>query len=79
MNIVHVLVVFEDQFSGAKETKIITTSEPLFNKMKDGIGSTFSHFDKKAQIRYDYKVIEVRQAVPDDYKDGECFINEPNK
>lgn len=67
MDIIHVLTVLEDQFSGAKMRKITTASEPTFKKMVAGIGTTFSHFDKAAQIRFDYKVIEVRQAVPEDY------------
>lgn len=66
MDFIHIKAVFEDQFSGAKVTKIITRSKETFNKMVEGVGSTFSHFDKATQIRYDMKVISVEQAVQDD-------------
>lgn len=75
MKIFHVLMVFEDQFSFAKERKITTVSEETFEKMKKGVGTTFRHFDKKAQIAYNYKVLEVRQATPQDYHD----IDHPDK
>lgn len=67
MDIVHIKVVLEDQFSGARTTKIVTRSKEIFDKMVADIGSTFSQFDKAAQIRYDWKVIDVKQAVPEDY------------
>lgn len=68
MDIIHTLVEMEDQFSGATQTKIITTSLDKFNKMVSGIGSTVSHFDKVAQIRFNWKITNVRQAIADDYK-----------
>ncbi len=67
-DIVHIFVKFEDQFSGAKDTKIVTKSAATFEAMKRGIGSTFNQFDKKAGINYTWKVIEVRQAEQADYK-----------
>lgn len=67
MDIIHTLTVLQDQFSGATTRKITTVSQATFDKMVAGIGSTFSHFDKVAQIRSDYKVIEVRQAIQSDY------------
>jgi hypothetical protein len=68
MKIIHVLTVFEDQFSGAKSQVICTRSEDTFEKMKAGIGTVFNRFDKKAQINETLKVIEVRQAKSEDYK-----------
>lgn len=68
MNIIHTFVKFEDTFSGCIDTRITTVSQLTFDKMKDGIGSTFRKFDKAAQIAYNWKVIEVRQAIQSDYK-----------
>ncbi len=68
MDIIHTLTVLEDQFSGAITRKITTQSKLTFDKMVEGIGTTFSHFDKVSQIRSDYKVVDVRQAQPEDYK-----------
>lgn len=70
MDMVHTYTVLEDQFSGAKTIKIVTVSDDTFNKMVKGIGSTFSQFDKVAAIRYNWKVIEVRQATQQDYKNN---------
>ena len=67
-DLIHAFVKFEDQFSGAKETKIVTTSGQKFETMKRGIGTVFNQFDKKAGINYTWKVIEVRQATQQDYK-----------
>jgi len=67
-DIIHVFCKFEDQFSGAKDTKIVTKSAQTFEAMKRGIGSIFNQFDKKQGINYTWKVIEVRQATPEDYK-----------
>lgn len=63
--IVHVKVVFEDQFSFAKKTSIVTRSIETFEKMKAGIGSTFQKVEN--HIRFDWKVISVEQAKPEDY------------
>lgn len=68
MDIVHVLCILEDQFSGAKVKKITTNSKDTFDKMVAGIGTTFTYFNNNSQIRSDYKVIEVRQATPEDYE-----------
>ena len=67
MNIIHALVSLEDTFSGCKTQKITTVSEITFNKMKQGIGTTFKQFDKKTQISYTWQVLDVRQALPSDY------------
>jgi hypothetical protein len=67
MNIIHTLVLFQDTFSGATEKKIVSVSQEKFNKMAQGIGSTFDRFDKVAAIHYNFKVIEVRQAKNEDY------------
>ncbi len=67
-DIIHIFVKFEDQFSGAKDTKIVTKSAQTFEAMKRGIGTVFNQFDKKAGINYTWKVIEVRQATQQDYK-----------
>lgn len=64
-DIVHTKVVFEDQFSFAKETRIVTVSRPTFEKMKAGVGSTFSKLIN--HIRFDFKVMSVEQATPEDY------------
>jgi hypothetical protein len=66
MDIVHIKVVFEDQFSGAKNTKIVTRSAPTFEKMKAGIGSVLERFENN--IRWQWKVISVEQAKPEDYE-----------
>lgn len=68
MDLIHVYTKFEDQFSECKEVKITTQTAAKFEQMKAGIGTTFNHFDKKAQINYTWKVIEVRQAEQTDYK-----------
>lgn len=62
MDIVHAIVTLEDQFSGCKATKTQTVSAYTFEKMKAGIGTVFSQFDKRAQIRYTWKVVEVKQV-----------------
>ena len=67
-DIIHVFCKFEDQFSGAKNTKIVTKSALTFEQMKKGIGTIFNQFDKSAGINYTWKVIEVRQATQEDYK-----------
>ena len=62
MDIVHVKTTFVDLFSGSKTVKVTTVSKPTFDKMKAGRGTTFSHFDKAQQIRYNFKVENVEQA-----------------
>jgi hypothetical protein len=64
---IHTYVKVQDQFSFAFDSKIITVSEETFAKMLKGIGDTFNSFDKKAQIRSTWKVLEVRQATEQDY------------
>lgn len=64
-DIVHAKVVFEDQFSFAKETRITTVSSQTFEKMKAGIGSTFEKIEN--HVRFNWKVISVEQAKPEDY------------
>lgn len=64
---IHVFVKFEDQFSFAYVTRIVTRSASTFEKMKKGIGTIVPYFDKKQHIRLALKVLEVRQATPDDY------------
>ncbi len=70
MNIIHAYTLLEDQFSGAKESRIVTVSQVTFDKMVNGIGTTFSQFDKVQAIRYNWKVIEVRQALNSDYQNN---------
>lgn len=70
MNIIHAYTLFEDQFSGAKESRIVTVSQVTFDKMIKGIGTTFSQFDKVQSIRYNWKVLEVRQALNSDYQNN---------
>lgn len=65
---IHTYVKLQDLFSGAYLEKVITVSREKHNKMVASVGSTFRHFDKAAQIAYDWKVIEVRQATQSDYK-----------
>jgi hypothetical protein len=79
MKIVHTYVKFQDQFSFAYSAKIVTVSEEKHNKMVEGIGTTFSHFDKVNHIREDLKVITVRRATESDYKETNTpvFYNEP--
>ena len=67
-DIIHIFVKFQDQFSGANDTKIVTRSAATFEAMKRGIGTTFNKFDKNEGINYTWKVIEVRQAEQTDYK-----------
>jgi len=67
MNIIHVLVKFEDTFTFCKTQRIVTVSEPTFEQMKRGIGSITKQFDQKTQIAYTWQVKEVRQALPSDY------------
>lgn len=71
MDVVHVKVVFEDQFSGAKRTTIVTRSKPTFEKMKAGIGSIVRRFEN--HINWEWKVISVSQAQPEDYKNYQFF------
>ena len=60
MDIVHVKVTFEDTFSGATTTKVVTRSKETFEKMKKEIGSIVSVFENG--IHWDWKVIKVEQA-----------------
>ena len=65
MDIIHVEVVFEDQFSGAKEKKVVTTrSRDTFEKMKAGVGTCFSRLEN--HVRMDLKVISVKQVTDPD-------------
>lgn len=76
---IHAFIKFEDAFSGCIVCKIITASEDTFQKMLNGIGSSFSHFDKVAAIRSEWVVKEVRQATEADYKtcNVQMFTNQP--
>jgi hypothetical protein len=62
MDIVHTVITLQDQFSGCTERLERTVSAPTFDKMKAGIGTIFAQFDKAKQIRYTWKVIDVKQA-----------------
>lgn len=68
MKIIHTYIKFVDLFSGAEKTNIKTFSEPTFKKAKKQVGKTKRVFDKVSQISFDWKLVEVRQAVPSDYK-----------
>lgn len=64
MNIIHVYVKFEDLFSFAITEKIVTVSEDSYDKMVEGIGSTFSRKTNNPACPTEHlKVKEVRQAT----------------
>ena len=63
MDIKHIKIVFVDTFSGAKEIKHTTVSEYTFNRMKtQDIGKIIPYFDKKQQIKFNYKITEILPA-----------------
>jgi hypothetical protein len=63
MDIIHVKLVFKDQFSGCTDTKYRTVSVATFEKMKRSIGNTFTTFDQAQAIRYHWKVLQVEQTT----------------
>lgn len=64
---IHAYIELQDTFSFAYVRKIVTVSQQTFDKQVAGIGATFGHFDKKQQIRSNYKVLIVRKATEQDY------------
>ena len=68
MKIVHTFTKFKDQCSSATKTTINSVSEETFARMQKGIGTIVVQFDKKQGIHWDWEVIEVRQAMQEDYK-----------
>lgn len=61
MDIVHTKITFEDQFSFSKTVRETTVSKPTFDKMQADIGKIVPIFDKKQQINYTFKIINVEQ------------------
>lgn len=68
MDIVHVFVKLQDTFSFAYKSVVVTKTEADYRKMQAAIGTTFTRFDKRAQVSSNYEVLEVRQATQDEYK-----------
>lgn len=61
MDIIHIKITFEDQFSFSKEIKTTTVSEPTFKKILNDIGKLVPVFNKKEQINYTMKIINIEQ------------------
>lgn len=68
MKIIHTYIKFVDLFSGAEKVNIKTLSEPTFERAKNQVGKTKRVFDNVNQITFEWKLVEIRQAVQSDYK-----------
>lgn len=68
MKIIHTYIKFVDLFSGAEKVNIKTFSEPTFEAAKNQVGKTKRVFDNVSQITFEWKLVEIRQAVQSDYK-----------
>lgn len=76
---VHAYVKLQDQFSFAFDHKIVTVSDETFQKMQKSIGSTFNNFNKKAQIAFTWKVLDIQRATSEHFELAKVpeFVNQP--
>ncbi len=61
MDIIHIKITFEDQFSFSKDIRTTTVSELTFKKILNDIGKLVPVFNKKEQINYTMKIINIEQ------------------